>query len=581
MDYPAWLDLQCRMLPNVQRAIVALAAEPGQSLQLMASWPQQTIATSDLLDTANLAASRRAPVVSVAEDASGRSMMLLAQTLATPQAAVIVVELPAQHEQQKLLLQLLAWGESWLQLLAQQPASTASGDIEVPEQDYSVLAAACSEPLLKPSIEAAATCLAQLFGCQQVAIGLKSGEDVVLQGLAHNTAFNVKTNMARSVEELMAECLQHGHALQAPHTLAAAQTIACPAHQHYAKLHKAPIYSLPMCRQDQQLGVLSLQRDQPFNTEEEQRLATLSGFLGALFEAKQLSERSLIQRGRDSLRQGWAAAVSSHDGRGKYLLVAVAVCLGLLLMGSGTHRVAAAAKLEGVIQRAVVAPIDGYVSQAHARAGESVSLGQVIAELDDTELKLEYRRLQNQHDEYQQQYRKELADRNLAQSQTVHSQMAQAAAELQLLQEQLKRTQLTVPFDGVIIEGDLSRSLGAPVSKGQVLFEIAPLNEYRLVLNIDERDVPHVKAGQHGRLFLNAYPDTAIEFEVSDVATVFERDGALISYRTEARLLKNALFLRPGMQGLAKVDVGERRYSWMLSHSFVDWLSLKLWAWLP
>ncbi|MGR8919274.1 MAG: hypothetical protein ACU85V_06630, partial [Gammaproteobacteria bacterium] len=39
--------------------------------------------------------------------------------------------------------------------------------------------------------------------------------------------------------------------------------------------------------------------------------------------------------------------------------------------------------------------------------------------------------------------------------------------------------------------------------------------------------------------------------------------------------------LRPGMQGVGKVAVGERHLLWIWTHPFVDWLRLKLWSWLP
>jgi hypothetical protein len=39
--------------------------------------------------------------------------------------------------------------------------------------------------------------------------------------------------------------------------------------------------------------------------------------------------------------------------------------------------------------------------------------------------------------------------------------------------------------------------------------------------------------------------------------------------------------LRPGMQGVAKIHVDERKLAWIWTRSFVDWLRLSLWAWLP
>ena len=42
--------------------------------------------------------------------------------------------------------------------------------------------------------------------------------------------------------------------------------------------------------------------------------------------------------------------------------------------------------------------------------------------------------------------------------------------------------------------------------RGQVLFEIAPLDSYRLVVQVDERDIAGVAVGQHGRLTLSGLP---------------------------------------------------------------------------
>ena len=69
---------------------------------------------------------------------------------------------------------------------------------------------------------------------------------------------------------------------------------------------------------------------------------------------------------------------------------------------------------------------------------------------------------------------------------------AGAQAQLALIDEQLGRTRVAAPFDGVVVTGDLSQSLGAPVERGQVLFEVAPLDAYRVVLQVDERDIADV-----------------------------------------------------------------------------------------
>ena len=110
-------------------------------------------------------------------------------------------------------------------------------------------------------------------------------------------------------------------------------------------------------------------------------------------------------------------------------MVAAALVLGLfILLVPGTYRVTAPASLEGSVQRAIVAPFDGFILHAHARAGENVAVGQVIAELDSKELLLEQQRYSAERDEYNRQYRQALSDRDMAQSHIFKSQVSQAEA---------------------------------------------------------------------------------------------------------------------------------------------------------
>mgnify|MGYP000629813086 CR=1 FL=1 len=53
------------------------------------------------------------------------------------------------------------------------------------------------------------------------------------------------------------------------------------------------------------------------------------------------------------------------------------------------------------------------------------------------------------------------------------------------------------------------------------------------------------------------------------------------AFRVEAELVDALPGLRPGMQGVAKVSVGERRRWWIWTHALSDWLSLQLWRWQP
>ncbi|MBY0237166.1 MAG: HlyD family secretion protein, partial [Burkholderiaceae bacterium] len=177
------------------------------------------------------------------------------------------------------------------------------------------------------------------------------------------------------------------------------------------------------------------------------------------------------------------------------------------------------------------------------------------------------------------------AQHSLAQIQISMAQIAQAAAQRRLSEAMAARSAIRAPLDGLVVSGDLSQSLGAALKKGQSLFEISPLDAYRVILLVDEADVDLVAVGQRGELMLTAMPGRTYPFTVRLLTPVAQAKDGHNQFRVEAVLdlppeaVRQAQ-LRPGMEGLGKIDMGERRLVWIWTHRMSDWLRLKLWQWL-
>ena len=135
------------------------------------------------------------------------------------------------------------------------------------------------------------------------------------------------------------------------------------------------------------------------------------------------------------------------------------------------------------------------------------------------------------------------------------------------------------PFEGIIIKGDLSQRLGAPVQRGDVLLTLSPANNYSVIVDVDERDINDVKVGRPGALALSALPDAIVAFTVARVTPVATAKDGQNVYEIEGRIDDNLAALRPGLQGVAKIDAGERSTAWVWTHRFVDWARLQFW-WL-
>jgi multidrug resistance efflux pump len=143
-------------------------------------------------------------------------------------------------------------------------------------------------------------------------------------------------------------------------------------------------------------------------------------------------------------------------------------------------------------------------------------------------LRLELLKWSSQRSQRRREQSEALAARDRAQAGILAAQIEQAEAQVKLLEEQLIRTVVTAPFDGVVVSGDLSQSLGAPVERGEVLFEVAPLNSYRVILEVDERDIGEVLLDHSGMLALTGMPGDAIEIhidKITPISTLLPRRG--------------------------------------------------------
>jgi multidrug resistance efflux pump len=235
------------------------------------------------------------------------------------------------------------------------------------------------------------------------------------------------------------------------------------------------------------------------------------------------------------------------------------------------------------VQRAAVAPFDGFLRDAPARAGDTVRAGQLLARLEDRELKLERVRWETELDMAQRKEREAMAQSDRVSQRLAAAQANQARAQLDLTLSKLARVELVAPFDAVVVKGDLSQQLGAPLEMGKVLFELAPLASWRVMLKVDERDIARVVQGQVGELVLTGAPGQLWQFTVKSVTPVSVVEDGRNYFRAEAQLAGTApgTALRPNMEGVAKVVVGERSLLWVWTHRFTDWVRSAWWQWTP
>lgn len=281
----------------------------------------------------------------------------------------------------------------------------------------------------------------------------------------------------------------------------------------------------------------------------------------------------------DSFDKG-TRSFKSFLTRYKYVIV-FSLCL-IVLAIPVDYRISVNAVIEGEVEAPVIAPFDGYIKTASFKAGDLVDKDSVLAELDERDIALKWQKLNGERQEVEKSYRQALASGERGKAEVLKAKMAQLSAQIETVQLALNKTELRSRIAGVVIAGDLSRSIGVPVTKGDVLFKIAPVGKYRTILRIKETDIRFMKAGLNADLKLASLPSRAYLIELHKPSPFFSDENNEIVYLAEATLQAGFYDeLRPGMEGIAKVNVGSYSLAWGLFHHFSDWLRMQFWAIQP
>jgi multidrug resistance efflux pump len=582
----SWLALQCQIVPGVVRAALFPAGESDSEFPVaQACWPQGGKETAGLRVAGARALEQNRPVVCCEKRSPGGIETVLLN-IACPvvvdgsTCAVIAVELENSDEQrQRAVMQMLQWGSLWLQFSLRNKLPEQS---PVAAKILRIVATSLEPDKFHSAATATATELASALPCDRVSVGFMQGDSVKLAAMSNSANFNSKTNLVRDLELAMAEALDQQGSVLYPQPDPGSNQV----HRAHAQLcqqqRSGHVLSVPLASGQKLVGVMSFERAQasPFDADTIEQCEVAASLLGPVLELKRQGERHVLRQALDGCGTFLTSLLGpAHIAR---KLFALSLCTALVLMSTlnGNYRSTGNAVLEGSIQRVVVAPMDGFIKSANARPGDLVTEGEVLGTLDDEELKLEHLRWTGQRAQLRKEYREALGNRERTQVGILSAEIAQAQAQLELLDQQLTRTQFVAPFDGVIVSGDLSQELGSPVERGRILFTVAPLNSYRVAVMVEEQDVFEIIPGQIGDLVLSARPEEVLPLTVTSVTPVSTAQDGMNFFRVEANLNAVSTDLRPGMQGVAKINIEQRKLIWIWTHRLVNWLRLWSWSWL-
>ena len=230
--------------------------------------------------------------------------------------------------------------------------------------------------------------------------------------------------------------------------------------------------------------------------------------------------------------------------------------------------ITATGTIEPVTSVTVGTQVSGIVSKLYVDYNSVVRKGQVIAELDKTNLISELNRAKADLSSAQSSLNYETAnysryktlfDKGLVSAdefenaklsyerarQTVNS----SRESVQKAQTNLGYATITSPIDGVVLSKSVEEGQTVAASfNTPELFTIAQdLTDMRVIADIDEADIGGVKEGQRVTFTVDAFPDDKFEGQVTQVRQQATTESNVVTYEVVISAPNKDLKLKPGL----------------------------------
>ena len=580
----SWLALQAAQIPNATRGV--LVSRRGGPFRPVAFWPENGRTSKFLMSAVNDALAQNLDVVREDPDGGeGVAIVRLVRSGGKP-VALIGVELGQVDEKaRQSALRSLQWGSAWLEVFERR-RTEKENDVAIDRLALALdtLAVAGEHKGFRSAAAAALTQLAIDMRAARISFGLKRGRSCRVLAISNTTRFDKRVEQVRTIARAMDEAVDQNARIDVPHDPEASAVVRRRAEALSEARGNGTTIVQSFARDGRPVGAIVFEWSgkEPPAEHLKDAVGDVTALLAPLLDDKYREDRWLLPRAWDSLKRGFVAVFGAgHAGLKASLLIALAV-IAFFAWFTTDFRVAADARLRGAVERVVAAPLDGYILEAPFRAGDRVAQGALLVQFDDVEYRLERFAWTARQLQFRTEYAQALAAQDRARTNMLKARIEEAEAQIRLNDTRIALARVEAPFEAVIVSGNLSQSLGQSIQRGEEMFRIAPLSDYVVEVSVPESDVLEVRAGAEGSLVLTSLPDTRLGLRVDRVTPVTRTGEGVNTFLVEATLSNpDAAPVAPGMEGIAKIEAGERKLIWIWTRRVADWARLMWWRWSP
>lgn len=425
--------------------------------------------------------------------------------------------------------------------------------------------------------------LQRRFGCTRVSIGLIHGHSVRVVAIGGAEHLDRRSEFAEALEAVMEECADQDTEIRYPQP---AETD--PSERRVVRAHASlserfgpcAIASFPLRIEEGLIGVVVMERDaaDPFNDSTLRLLRLIAEYIGPMVWTRRMADRGVLAVSRDRVVDLSETLVGPQKTGIKMFLLAALVLAAVSVLVPVRDRAVGTGRIIADQRREVSPPFAGRLDEVFVKPGDTVEAGVTpLFALDTREDRLEWQAAVGETQRLRLQADAARFQGKTGEAAQFEARLRAAEADARRLQERIDLATVRAPISGVVTQGLLDDRLGEVVQPARPLLEVARLDTITAIALIPEAGIARVQIGQHGTMVVTARPAEKIGFTVTRITPASEVLEQKNVYRVEVDLIDPPPWLRPGMEGQAKVWGRRTNLFTIYTRPLFDAVRLRFW----
>ncbi|MCM8539261.1 MAG: efflux RND transporter periplasmic adaptor subunit [Lentisphaeraceae bacterium] len=420
--------------------------------------------------------------------------------------------------------------------------------------------------------------LSSRWNCTRVSLGFAYKDRIRLEFINNIEKFSKKMKVVQDLQEAMDECADQDKELIFP-PVESARYIYRQLEIFSRENDQVNVLTIPIHHGNRVQGVLLMERDlsDKFTQDDLETLRLAVDLISPrLLDLENYN--GWIHRSFETVKRPVQLILGRENTLIKLITLLFITLFLYLTFATGDYNIEGTFRIKVIEEQTVSSPYEGILDKVNVKPGDTVTKGQVLAEMDTLDLELKAQEMESEILNLEKEYTIAVNERNTTKAQIAKAKIKGVQAGLKLTKEQISRGKIISPVAGTVLsEKDLTQLYRAPVKRGDELFLIGDTEQLEAIAYIPEDQIPELDEDDTGQIAVAGKPQEKIDVVIKQIAAAAEVKEQQNVFKVRMTVKNKPSWLKSGMEGLVKVKHSEERLIWIWSRKMINWIRMKLW----